>query len=148
MTPSPLRVPRSSLAVSALLVAGLASTGCVSAMLADGEIAATRQASDALNVLADYELARSASEAGLAQFEGMHRLRPDNTDALFLLTQGWVGYGFAFPQEDYEDAVDRNDEDAADYHKKRATLAYERATFFGLELLSHKDKGLAVAKRN
>jgi hypothetical protein len=140
--------PHKNLAFLAATFLGVASTGCISGMLADGEIAATREASVALNVLADYELARAATQAGLVQFEGMHRLRPDNTDALFLLTQGWVGYGFAFPQEDYEDAVDRNDEDAADYHKKRATLAYERATFFGLELLSHRDKGFVAAKRN
>jgi hypothetical protein len=133
---------------ASILCLGLATTGCVGAMLADGEIAATREAADALNVIADYELARSASEAGLVQFEGMHRLRPQNTDALFLLTEGWVGYGFAFPQEDYEDAVDRNDEAAADYHKKRASLAYERATFFGLELLSHTGQGFTAAKRN
>jgi hypothetical protein len=147
MTPSRLRVLLSPLA-GAVLLFGLASTGCINAMLADGEIAATREASDALNVLADYELARSATQAGLVQFEGMHRLRPDNTDALFLLTQGWVGYGYAFPEEDYEDAVDRKDEEAASYHKQRASLAYERATFFGLELLSHNDKGFGAAKRN
>jgi hypothetical protein len=143
MSPSPSRV-----VLGTALFLGLASTGCIGAILADSEIAATREASDALNVMADYELARAATQAGLAQFEGMHRLRPDNTDALFLLTQGWVGYGYAFPQEDYEDAVDRSDEDAADYHKKRANLAYERATFFGLELLSHNDRGFAAAKRN
>src|SRR5580704_4143288 len=125
MTPSRLRVLLSPLA-GAVLLFGLASTGCINAMLADGEIAATREASDALNVLADYELARSATQAGLVQFEGMHRLRPDNTDALFLLTQGWVGYGFAFPQEDWDVAVDKGDDDLADYQKKRALLAYNR----------------------
>jgi TRAP transporter T-component len=137
-----------SLAVAALVPLGLASTGCLSAILADGQIAATREASDAFNVIADYELARSAAQAGLVQFEGMHRLRPNNTDGLYLLTQAWVGYGFAFPQDDYEDAVDRNDDDAAEYHKKRAGLAYDRAAFFGLELLSHNDKGFDAAKRN
>jgi hypothetical protein len=137
-----------SLAAVVLLPLGMASTGCLSAILADGQIGATREASDAFNVIGDYELARSAAQAGLVQFEGMHRLRPNNTDGLFLLTQAWVGYGFAFPQDDYEDAVDRNDDDAAAYHKGRASLAYDRAAFFGLELLSHTDKGFAAAKRN
>ena len=138
----------SALPFAAALTLGLASTGCINAILADGQISATREASDAFNVIGDYELARSAAQAGLVQFEGMHRLRPNNTDGLFLLTQAWVGYGFAFPQDDYEDAVDRNDEDAAQYHKKRTSLAYDRAVFFGLELLSHTDKGFATAKRN
>src|SRR5580658_10984581 len=109
-----------SLAAVVLLPLGMASTGCLSAILADGQIGATREASDAFNVIGDYELARSAAQAGLVQFEGMHRLRPNNTDGLFLLTQAWVGYGFAFPQDDYEDAEDRNDDDAAAYHKGRA----------------------------
>jgi hypothetical protein len=135
-------------ALASVLTLGLASTGCISAILADGQIGATREASDAFNVIGDYELARSAAQAGLVQFEGMHRLRPNNTDGLFLLTQAWVGYGFAFPQDDYEDAEDRNDEATADYHKKRANLAYDRAVFFGLELLSHNDKGFVAAKRN
>jgi hypothetical protein len=142
--------PSSSFAarVAALVALGAASTGCLSAMLTDGQISATREASDTFNTIADYELARSAAQAGLVQFEGMHKLRPNNTDALFLLTQAWVGYGFAFPQDDYEDAVDRNDDDAAEYHKKRATLAFDRAAFYGLELLSHSDKGFDAAKRN
>jgi hypothetical protein len=135
-------------AFASVLTLGFASTGCLSAILADGQIAATREAADAFNVIGDYELARSAAQAGVVQFEGMHRLRPNNTDGLFLLTQAWVGYGFAFPADDYEEAIDRNDEEGADYHKKRANLAFDRSAFFGLELLSHTDKGFPDAKRN
>jgi hypothetical protein len=135
-------------ALASVFFLGIASTGCISAILADGQIQATREASGVFNQVADYDLARYAASTGLVQFEGMHRLRPDNTDALFLLTQAWMGYGFGFPQEDYQDAVDRNDEEGAAYHKTRATLAYDRAIFFGLELLGHSDKGFEAARKN
>jgi len=126
----------------------LGSTGCISNILADGQIAATRQAAVAVNTIADYELQRSATEAGLAQFEGMHLIRPGNKDGLFLLTQAWGGYAYAFPEDAYEEATDRNDDELASYHKKRARLAYDRSVFFGLELLSHTADGFEAAKRN
>jgi hypothetical protein len=135
-------------ALAAVLFLGIAPTGCISAVLADGQITATREVSGVFNQISDYDLARYAASAGVVQFEGLHKLRPDNEDALFLLTQAWMGYGYGFPQEDYQDAIDRNDEDGAEYHKRRATNAYDRAIFFGLELLSHSDKGFAAARRN
>jgi hypothetical protein len=132
------------------LAAGLAlgQTGCLKKMIFDGTVQSTRKGAGALDTVADYELARSAASAGLAQFEGMHRIGPNNTDALFLLTKGWVGYGFAFAEDDYEAAVDANNEDLADYHKRRARMAYERGVFYGLELLGHKAEGFDAAKKN
>ena len=53
-----------------------------------------------------------------------HKLRPDNEDALFMLTQAWMGYGYGFPQEDYQDAIDRNDEDGADYLLTQTSTSY------------------------
>ncbi len=126
----------------------LCGTGCIKSMLTNGQISATREAAGSFNTIGDYELARSAASAGLVQFEGMHTLAPDNEDALYLLTQAWVGYGYAFPQDDWDVAVDKGDEDLADYHKKRALLAYNRAIFYGIELLSHKNKGFEAAKKN
>jgi hypothetical protein len=139
---------RLPVALASLLLLGIAPTGCLSAVIADGEISATRDASGVFNQIADYDLARSAASAGLVQFEGMHKLRPNNTDALFLLTQAWMGYGYGFPQEDYQDAVDRNDEEGAAYQKKRATIAYDRAIFFGLELLAHSDASFPSVRKN
>jgi hypothetical protein len=124
------------------------SQGCIDAVLADGQISATREASSSFNGIGDYELARTAAQAGMVQLEGMHELRPSNEDALFMLTEGWVSYAYGFPQDEYEEAVDSGDDEAADYHKKRANLALGRAVFFGLELLSHRDGGFAAAKRN
>src|SRR5580700_2692550 len=122
--------------------------GCLAAMATDMQISATREASGVFDTIGDYEVARGAAEAGLIQFEGMHRLRPDNEDALFALTQAWVGYGFAFAEDDAEAAQDKGNDDLAEYHKRRAHMAYDRAVFYGLELLSHTDKGFEAARKN
>ncbi len=136
--------------LSFALTAGLAlsSSACIKAMLTNGQIASTRQASSAMDTVGDFEMARSAVSAGLAQFEGMHRLAPDNTDALFLLTKGWAGYGYAIAEDDMDTALDANNDDLASYHKKRARMAYERAIFYGVELLGHEADGFEAAKKN
>jgi hypothetical protein len=126
----------------------LSSTGCLKQMLLDGQVSATREASGVLDTIGDYEVARGAAEAGLVQFEGLHYLAPSNDDALFSLTASWVGYGFAFAQDDEEAAEDRGNDDLAEYHKRRAHMAYDRAVFYGLELLSHTDKGFDTARKN
>jgi len=141
-----MRMPLIGLALAAAL--SLSSSGCLKAILTNGQISATRQASSALDTIGDFEMAKASTASGLTQFEGMHRLAPDNTDALFLLTKGWAGYAFAFVEDDMETAVDRNDDDLATYHKKRARMAYERAVFYGLELLHHTDDGFDQAKKN
>jgi hypothetical protein len=140
---------RAQLATFALALGiSLSSTGCIKSMLTNGQIASTRVGSAGMDSVGDYEVAKGAITAGLAQFEGMHKLAPDNTDALFLLTKGWVSYGFAFAEDDMEIADLANDDDAQDYHKKRARLAYDRAVFYGLELLGHTADGFADAKKN
>jgi len=139
---------RPSLLHAIALSLPLLGLGCIKSMLTNGQISATREAAGTFNTIGDYELARSAAAAGLVQFEGMHNLAPDNDDALFLLTQSWVGYGYAFPQDESEVATDKGDDDLADYHKKRALLAYDRAIAYGTELLSHKAKGFEAAKKN
>ena len=133
---------------AALLGLLLLSTGCIEAILTNGEIASTREAAKAFDTVGDYEVAKSSTEAGLAQFEGMHRLAPDNEDALFMLVQGWGGYAWGFAEDEMEAAELRGDADAAEYHKMRAKSAYDRAIFYGLELLGHKDKGFDKAKKN
>jgi hypothetical protein len=47
-----------------------------------------------------------------------------------------------------EAAQTKDDDDLADYHHRRARMAYDRAVFYGLELLSHNDKGFDAAKKN
>jgi TRAP transporter T-component len=133
-----------------VLLALVAATqlGCIESMLTNGQISATRRASGAFGTIGDYELARSAASAGLVQFEGMHRLAPKNADALFMLASGWAGYGFAFAEDDMEVAEVAGNDELAEYHKKRALLAYDRAVAHGLDLLGQKDAGMPAARKN
>jgi len=135
---------------STLLVGALAlgSSGCVKKMILNSTIASTRIGAGAADTIGDYELARAAASAGVLQFEGMHRLAPDNEDALFLLMKGWAGYGYAFAMDDYEVATLGDDDKMADYHKKRAKLALDRSVLYGVELISHEAEGFEVATKN
>ena len=121
--------------------------GCIKGMLADGQIKSTREASGAADTIADYELARNAASAGILQFEGMHRLRPDNPDALYLLMKTWTSYAYAFAQDDYEVAIVAGEDDKAEYHKKRAKLAFDRAISYGIELMGKYAEGFDEAKK-
>ena len=129
-------------------VLSLGDAGCITKLLTDGEIASTRQAADSFDTIGDYELALSATQAGLVQFEGMHALAPDNGDALFLLVKGWTGYGYGFLEDEMEAAEDAGDDDLADYHRKRARMAYDRAVFYGLRALAQKADGFDRVKGN
>lgn len=124
------------------------STGCLKKVLTDGQIEGTRVGSAGAQTLHDFELARDIAYAGLGQFEGMHYLAPDNEDALYLLTRSWAGVGFGFIEDDYEIALQMDDEVMAEYHQKRARAAYDRARFYGVELLGHTAKGFQTARRN
>jgi len=129
------------------LALALGSSGCVKQLLVDGQIEGTRKAASAADTIADYELARSATEAGLVQFEGLHTLSPKNDDALFLLTRAWTGYGFGFVDDERERAEDAGDDEGREYHQRRALMAYDRAIFYGTELLSHAADGYAEAEK-
>jgi TRAP transporter T-component len=117
-------------------------------MLVDGEIESTRRAESAFETIGDYELAHSATQASLVQFEGMHALSPENGDALYLLVKGWTGYGFGFIEDQMEAAEDVGDDDMGEYQRKRARMAYDRAVFYGLRGLTQKAEGFDQAKSN
>jgi hypothetical protein len=142
-----MRLP-TLLSVPVLAALALGSSGCIKSTLTNGQISATREASAAFDTIGDYELARSAAQAGLVQFEGMHTLAPDNSDALFMLIKGWVGYGFGFIEDEMEAAEDAGDEDLADYQRKRARMAYDRAVFYGMQLLAQRADGFEAVKKN
>lgn len=132
-----------------LLSLGLLTTsGCIKKMLLNGQIKGTRDGSGAVNTLHDFEVARGVALAGLGQLEGMHKLAPDNTDALFMLTRGWSGASFAFIEDDYEQAHEKGDEVMSEYHLLRARAAYQRAKHYGVELLGHHADGFDGAKKN
>jgi hypothetical protein len=123
-------------------------SGCINQMIIDGTISSTREASSAFDTLSDLEVARSGAAASIAQLEGMQKLSPDNEDALFLLTQSWVGFGGAFIEDQWEQAVDRDDEAAEAYQGERARLAYERALRFGTQLLEQRHRDFKAAQKN
>ena len=123
----------------------LGNVGCVKKMILNSTIASTRIGAGAADTIGDYELARAASSAGMLQFEGMHRLAPDNEDALFMLMKGWAGYGYAFAMDDYDAAVLAEDDAAAEYHQKRAKLALDRSIAYGIELIGKKAEGFEAA---
>jgi hypothetical protein len=104
---------------------GLGSTGCIKEILLKGQIEGTRKASAAVDTVQDYEVANTAAFAGLAQFEGMHHLAPNNEDALFLLTKTWTSAGFAFIEDQMEQAEDTEgpSSDAFLYQQARTRAA-------------------------
>jgi hypothetical protein len=126
----------------------LASSGCVRSMMRDQQVHAARASLEAADTIADYELARSAAAARIEQIEALHRLAPDDEGVLLLLARGWTVWGHAFAEDDREAALLAGDEEAAGYHGRRAKLAYDRAVFYGLELLSHEDEGFAAARKS
>lgn len=139
---------RGTAAAALLMALAVGSTGCIKKMLLDGQIKGTRQGSAAVDTLQDYEVARTVAFAGLGQIEGMHKLAPDNTDALFMLTKSWAGASFAFIEDKYEQYYEKGDDVMAQYELLRARAAYQRAIFYGLELLSHDATGFKAAERN
>ncbi|MBM4374268.1 MAG: hypothetical protein FJ095_04220 [Deltaproteobacteria bacterium] len=137
-----------SLALAGALAFG--STGCLKKILLNGQIESTRKASAALNSVSDYEVARGAAFAGLAQFEGMHYLAPDNANAQFLLLRSWAASAFGFMEDEMEQAEDLHGEDSelALYHRARAVTAYARAIHYGSTLLEAKHPGFEGAQKS
>jgi hypothetical protein len=133
------------LALAFVLTTSVGSTGCIKKTLAKGQIKSTREGSAAFQTTADFETAKSASAAGLAQFEGMHMLVPDDDNAYFLLIRGWASNAFAFAEDDLETAILKGDEDEIAYHRARAKSMYTRAVNYGLEWMESKHPGVNEA---
>ncbi len=129
-----------------VLSLGLTQTGCIKRTLLNGQLSATRKASASVDVLTDYELARSAAQGSLAQMIGMHSIAPDNEDLLFMLTKSWTLYGFIFAQDDMETAEETSAE--YKYHKQRAFDSYARATAYSKELIALHEDGYLEARKN
>lgn len=137
------------LAVALTCAFALSSTGCIKKALVKGQIESTRKAAVAADTLHDFEIARHAAFAGLVQFEGMHKLAPDNVDALFLLTKGYSGAAFAFMEDEWEIHEDMKHKEMAEYHRLRAVATYERAIAYGMEMLEASGhKGFAEHRKD
>lgn len=125
--------------------ASLGSTGCIKKILAKGQIKSTREGSAAMQTTADYETARIAASAGVAQFEGMHLLVPDDENAYYLLIRGYASLAFAFVEDDMELALLAGKDEEVAYHRARAKSMYTRAIGYGIEFLESKHEGLDAA---
>ncbi|GAC1354715.1 MAG: hypothetical protein NVSMB47_08090 [Polyangiales bacterium] len=140
---------RPRLASLALLAASCAfAPGCIKQMLLDGQIEGTREGAKQMDTTADYEVARVAASAGIAQFEGMHRLAPDNTDAYYLLVKNYASFAFAVAEDDMELAYLRGDDEQGDYHKARAASLYTRAIGYGTQWMEKKHPGFDAATKS
>ncbi len=128
----------------------LGTTGCIKQILTDGQIESTRTGSAAVDTVGDYEVANTAAFAGLAQFEGMHYLAPQNKNALFLLLKGWTGATYGFIEDLMEQAEDSDGLDSPMflYQQSRTIAGYERAIHYGTELVEMKAPGFADAQKN
>lgn len=126
----------------------LGTTGCLKKVLIDGQVSGTKDGSGAVDTLHDYEVARAVARSGLGTLEGLYKLAPDNEDAMYLLTKSWAGASFAFTEDDYEVAEEQKDDQLAAYHKARTRAGFERARFFGIQLLNTKAPGFEAARRN
>ena len=139
---------RGILGASCAALLSLTTTGCLKKVLIDGQISGTLDGSDAVSTLHDFEIARAVARSGLGTLEGLYKLAPYNENALFLLTRSWAGASFAFTEDDYEAAEEKGDDQLAAYHKLRTRAGFERARFFGIQLLKAKADGFDEAQRN
>lgn len=148
--------------VSALLAAtvSLGTSGCVreyvmiqtgifpKPMLFEDALSWTREASDTVQTMHDFEAARESAYGTMGTLEGLHKLVPDNEDGLILLTRAWAGIAFAFMDDEREDALDHKDEELAAYHEARARAGFKRARFYGDELMDLRAPGFKAAQKN
>jgi len=140
-----LRRLGTGLALAFVLGTSLGSTGCIKKTLAKGQIKSTREGSAAFQTTADFETARIAASAGIAQFEGMHMLVPDDDNAYYLLIRGWASLAFAFVEDDVELAILAGDEDQITYQRDRAKSMYTRSVNYGLQWMESKHEGVNEA---
>lgn len=117
-------------------------------MIFDDTLEWSRQAADSFQTMNDYEIAKEAAYGSMGQFEGLHKLVPDNEDGLLILTKSWSGIAFAFMDDEREEALEKKDEQLALYHEARARAGFKRAKFYGEELLGLHAKGFKAAQKN
>ncbi len=116
--------------------------GCsMTEFAANGVVRVTGRASPAVNEQWDYEFAREAVPGGITRLEGMFEVVPDNEDLLLQLVRGYAAYGFAFVEDEMEEAELQNDWDAADRLRRRAQLSYARAIMFAKRLFRLREEG-------
>ncbi|HVU03003.1 MAG TPA: TRAP transporter TatT component family protein [Polyangiaceae bacterium] len=117
-------------------------------MIYEDSLKWTREASDAIQTMHDYESAKDAAYGNMGMLEGLHKLVPDNEDGLLLLVRSWSGISFAFMDDEREEAIEKKDEALEKYHEARARAGFKRARFYGNELIELQAKGFKEAQKN
>ena len=126
----------------------VSTTGCLQKVMVAGTLKGAREASAAMNTFQDYGVAEAAALAGMAQLEGFHWLAPENADGLFMLTRGWGGVSFGFIMDDVERAREAGNEPLEEYNLARASAGFQRAVFYGTEMIAQVAPGFDEARRS
>lgn len=95
-----------------------------------GEVLVRAQPS--LKMEADYELAARAIPGALKTIEGFWVVAPDDPNLTYILMEGYCQYGTGFVEDEVEQAEERKDLEAADYHRARATKMFLRCMNYAL----------------
>lgn len=130
---------RRTLTLATCALVAFSTTGCITKILAKGQMKTTRTVGAALDTVGDYDVAKAAAFSGIAQFEGVRRLAPDDENTLFLLTKAWGGGTYAYIEDEIELAVERGDDAGRAVAIERACNAYERGKGYAYDLLSLRD---------
>jgi tetratricopeptide (TPR) repeat protein len=131
--------------VLVLLGLGVSLGGCVH-MTVGMTAPVAKISAEAFNREADVELARAASPGQLKTAEGFLAADPENEILLEVVARGYLEYAFGFVEDEWESLPD----DAKNGPKreelaKRATILYDRALDYSLQLLAKHDKRFRAA---
>ena len=136
---------RRNLQLALCAIVALSTSGCsITKFMAKSQIKTTRSLGGALDTVGDFEVAKAAAFAGVAQFEGVHRLVPDHDDTLFMLVKAWGGGTYAYIEDEIELAVVSGDDAARGVAIERACNAYDRGKGYAFELMATKDSKWAT----
>lgn len=133
-------------AAAAALALSCAS-GCLASAVLDARVVEAKASAEALETIADIDVARAGFEAQLAELEGLHRAAPGSDDALFTLVRAWTIYGVTFLADAREEAADAGDLAAVRALTFRELHALERAIGFGVHALGRRGGDLEGARR-
>ncbi len=126
-------------AVVAAVTASVALGGCDMGKLTVGTTAKVLvRAQPSLKMESDYEMAARAIPGALKTIEGFWVVDPSNTKLRNILTEGYCQYGTGFVEDEFEQATNRKDFEAQEYHAARATKMFMRCMNYALMGLGKK----------
>lgn len=94
----------------------------------------------AMQMEADYELARQAIPGALKTVESFWINAPNDPNLLSILTEGYCQYGTGFVEDDWEQAKLDKDLPRVEYHNERSTKIFTRCLNYALTMLGDRWK--------